>query len=123
MPAGRPSRSLAGSPDGILPTTVSFSVAATVSSTRATWLRPKPAFARPWRYAANAMVVASTLRRQQRFAEAEPLYRECLTSREKNCPNAWYTHYTRFLLGATLMGKRKYEEAEPLLVAGYQGMR
>jgi len=67
--------------------------------------------------------LATTLRRQQRFSEAEPLYRECLAMREKDCPNAWYTYYTRMLLGATLLGKRKYVEAEPLLVMGYEGMR
>src|SRR5262249_37814917 len=67
--------------------------------------------------------LASTLRRQQRFSEAEPLYRECLAMREKNAPNAWYTHYTRLLLGATLLGKRKYAESEPLLISGYEGMR
>ena len=67
--------------------------------------------------------LATTLRRQQRFAEAEPLYRECLASRETNCPDAWYTHYTRAMLGATLLGKRKYEEAEPLLISGYEGLR
>jgi len=27
------------------------------------------------------------------------------------------------MLGATLIGKRKYEEAEPLLISGYEGMR
>jgi eukaryotic-like serine/threonine-protein kinase len=67
--------------------------------------------------------LATTLRHQQRFAEAEPLYRECLASRETNCPNAWYTHYTRAMLGATLLGKRKFDEAEPLLISGYEGMR
>jgi serine/threonine protein kinase len=67
--------------------------------------------------------LATTLRRQQRFAEAEPLYRECLSRRETNCPNAWYTSYTRAMLGATLLGRRKYEEAEPLLISGYEGMR
>jgi eukaryotic-like serine/threonine-protein kinase len=67
--------------------------------------------------------LANTLRQQQRFSEAEPLFRECLASRDTNCPNAWYTHFTRLRLGATLMGKRKYEEAEPLLISGYEGMR
>jgi serine/threonine protein kinase len=67
--------------------------------------------------------LANTLRCQQRFSEAEPLFRECLASRDTNCPNAWYTHFTRLRLGATLMGKRKYEEAEPLLISGYEGMR
>jgi hypothetical protein len=67
--------------------------------------------------------LATTLRRQQRFAEAEPLYRECLASRETNCPKAWYTHYTRAMLGATLVGKRRFDDAEPLLMSGYEGMR
>jgi serine/threonine protein kinase len=67
--------------------------------------------------------LATTLSHQQRFSEAEPLYRECLASRETNCPNAWYTHYTRLRLGAALMGKRQYAEAEPLLISGYEGMR
>jgi serine/threonine protein kinase len=67
--------------------------------------------------------LASTLRRQQKFAQAEPLYRECLAMRETNCPNAWYTFYTRSMLGATLLGKRRYEEAELLLISGYEGMR
>lgn len=67
--------------------------------------------------------LATTLYRQQRFSEAEPLYRECLAMRGTNCPNAWYTHYTRLRLGATLMGKRQFQEAEPLIVSGYEGMR
>ena len=67
--------------------------------------------------------LASTLSRQQRFSEAEPLYRECLAMRETNCPNAWYTYYTRLRLGTTLMGKRLYAEAEPLIISGYEGMR
>jgi serine/threonine protein kinase len=67
--------------------------------------------------------LATTLCRQQKFSEAESLFRECLAMREKNCPNAWYTHYTRLRLGATLMGKRQYDEAEPLIISGYEGMR
>jgi tetratricopeptide (TPR) repeat protein len=67
--------------------------------------------------------LANTLRRQQKFTEAEPLFRECLAMRETNCPNAWYTFFTRMRLGATLMGKRNYEEAEPLIISGYEGMR
>jgi tetratricopeptide (TPR) repeat protein len=67
--------------------------------------------------------LANTLRRQRKFSEAEPLFRECVAMRETNCPNAWYTFFTRLRLGATLMGKRNYEEAEPLLISGYEGMR
>ena len=67
--------------------------------------------------------LATTLYLQQKFSEAEPLYRECLAMRETNCPNAWYTHYTRLRLGATLMGKRQFDQAEPLIFSGYEGMR
>jgi serine/threonine protein kinase/tetratricopeptide (TPR) repeat protein len=67
--------------------------------------------------------LATTLCSQQRFSEAEPLFRECLARRETNCPNAWYTYYTRLRLGAALMGKRQYDDAEPLIVSGYEGMR
>jgi serine/threonine protein kinase/Flp pilus assembly protein TadD len=67
--------------------------------------------------------LANTLRRQQKFSEAEPLFQECLAMRETNCPNAWYTFFTRLRLGATLMGKRNYAEAEPLVISGYEGMR
>jgi len=67
--------------------------------------------------------LANTLRRQQKFSEAEPLFRECLAIRETNSPNAWFTFFTRMRLGATLMGKRSYGEAEPLLISGYEGMR
>src|SRR5439155_15976374 len=65
----------------------------------------------------------STLRRQGKFAEAEPLYRECLAVREKKIPDAWFTFYTRTLLGQTLVGEKKYAEAEPLLLSGYEGMK
>ncbi len=67
--------------------------------------------------------LANTLRRQQKFSEAEPLFRECLSMREISSPNAWYTFFTRLRLGATLLGKQNYIEAEPLLVSGYEGMR
>ena len=43
--------------------------------------------------------------------------------RETNCPNAWYTFFTRLRLGATFMAKLKYDEAVPLLISGYEGMR
>jgi hypothetical protein len=59
----------------------------------------------------------------QKFAEVEPLVRDGLASRETNCPNGCYTHYTRARLGATLLGKRKYDEAKSLVVSGYEGMR
>jgi tetratricopeptide (TPR) repeat protein len=56
-------------------------------------------------------------------AKAEPLLRECLAVREKKEPDAWTTFGTKSLLGAALLGQKKYSEAEPLLLAGYQGLK
>jgi len=57
------------------------------------------------------------------FAEAEPLFRECLAIREKLEPDAWQTFHVRSLLGAALLGQKKHADAEPQLLAGYEGMK
>jgi tetratricopeptide (TPR) repeat protein len=55
--------------------------------------------------------------------EAEPVLRECLAIRTKEEPDAWGTFDTRSMLGAALLGQKKYGDAEPLLVSGYEGMK
>jgi len=67
--------------------------------------------------------LATVLLRQQKFAEAEQFSRECLAIREKKVPDAWYTYYTRTVLGRALLGQKKYTEAEALLLSGYEGMK
>jgi tetratricopeptide (TPR) repeat protein len=67
--------------------------------------------------------LGANLLKQQRYAEAEPLLRECLKLREQNEPDDWTTFTTMSLLGASLLGQKKYDEAEPLLLAGYEGMK
>ena len=37
-------------------------------------------------------------------------------------PDDWRVFNARHLLGACLLGQRKYAEAEPLLLGGYEGM-
>ena len=54
---------------------------------------------------------------------AEPVLRECLSIREKAQPDDWTTFNTRSMLGAALLGQKKLAEAEPLLLAGYRGMK
>jgi serine/threonine protein kinase/tetratricopeptide (TPR) repeat protein len=54
---------------------------------------------------------------------AEPVVRECLTIREKTQPDHWTTFNTQSMLGAVLLGQKKLAEAEPLLLAGYRGMK
>src|SRR5262249_26433634 len=56
-------------------------------------------------------------------AEAEPVLRESLAIREKLQPDEWTTFNTRSLLGGSLLGQKKYADAEPLIVAGYEGMK
>ncbi len=53
----------------------------------------------------------------------EPLLREALTIREKEEPDAWTTFNTKSMFGGALLGQKKYADAEPLLLAGYEGMK
>ncbi len=59
----------------------------------------------------------------KKWTEADPLLRECLTIREKTQPDVWSTFNTQSLLGAALLGQKKYGEAEPLLWKGFEGMK
>ena len=59
---------------------------------------------------------------QGKFAESEPLAREALQAEEKVQPDDWQRYRAESLLGASLAGEKKYAEAEPLLLEGYQGM-
>jgi hypothetical protein len=56
-------------------------------------------------------------------AEAEAMLRECLAIRQKEQPDLWSTFNTQSLLGGALLGQKKYGDAEPLLVKGYEGMK
>jgi serine/threonine protein kinase len=55
--------------------------------------------------------------------KAEPILRESLAVLEKNQPDSWRTFDTKSLLGAALLAQKKYAEAEPLLLAGYRGLK
>jgi serine/threonine protein kinase len=58
-----------------------------------------------------------------RFADAESLARESLTIFEKERPDEWMMFNARGLLGGSLLGQKKYAEAEPLLLSGYEGLK
>jgi serine/threonine protein kinase len=68
----------------------------------------------------NLSLILLTL---SKFAEAEPLLRECLSIREESQPDAWTTFNTKSMLGGALLGQKKYDEAEPLLLDGFRGMK
>ena len=69
-----------------------------------------------------------------RFADAEPLLRECVAIREKTQPDVWNTFNAKSMLGGALLGlakegkdagskAKRLAEAGPLLVQGYEGMK
>jgi tetratricopeptide (TPR) repeat protein len=55
--------------------------------------------------------------------DAEPVLRDCLAIRERKEPDTWTTFHTKSLLGGTLAAQKKYADAEPLLLKGYEGMK
>jgi eukaryotic-like serine/threonine-protein kinase len=59
----------------------------------------------------------------KQYTVAEEMLRECLAVREKTQADAWTTFNTKSLLGGALLGQKKYTDAEPLLLAGYKGMK
>jgi hypothetical protein len=63
------------------------------------------------------------LLRQGRYTDAEGVLRQCLAIRTKQIPDTWLTFNTRAQLGGALLGQKKYAEAGPLLLEGYQGMK
>src|SRR5262249_3269807 len=57
------------------------------------------------------------------FAEAELVARECLTQREMEIPDDWRTFNVRSVLGAALLGQKRFADAEPFLLTGYEGLK
>ena len=70
----------------------------------------------------QAWVVAWNLLKVQKYSQAEGLCRECLAIYEKEAPDHWLRFHTKSLLGSSLAGQQKFNEAEPLLIEGYEGM-
>jgi len=63
----------------------------------------------------------------EQYAAAEPIFRECLALREKLLSNKkirpWELSNVKSLLGAALLGQKRFAAAEPLLQAGYDGLK
>lgn len=68
-------------------------------------------------------LLAHNLLKQSKWSEAELVFRECLAIREKATPDDWARFNAMSLLGAAVMGKGRYSEAEPLIVGGYEGLK
>lgn len=68
-------------------------------------------------------VLGLKLLEKKRFIAAEIVLRECLALREKAEPDDWAKFNTQSMLGGALLGQQKHADAEPLLLAGYKGMK
>jgi hypothetical protein len=80
--------------------------------------------------ARNLEVLSVNLLLQHRYSEAEQPARESIALYEKNDKAYnrtdeydWRLPYVKNLLGGALLGQKKYAEAEPLLVQGYENMK
>jgi eukaryotic-like serine/threonine-protein kinase len=58
-----------------------------------------------------------------KYGPAEASFREAMNGYQKAGPAAWERFHAQSLLGESLAAERKYAEAEPLLVSGYEGLR
>jgi tetratricopeptide (TPR) repeat protein len=57
-----------------------------------------------------------------RHEQAESLLRAALTSYEKIAPDGWERYNCQSLLGASVAGQKRYQEAEPLAVDAYEAL-
>jgi tetratricopeptide (TPR) repeat protein len=71
----------------------------------------------------ETLVSLGQLRIERRaYTRAEAPLREALRAYEKAAPDSWERYDCEALFGASLAGQKRYVEAEPLLIAGFQGM-
>ena len=72
----------------------------------------------------SCLIALSRLRlKQGRNAEAEKLLREAIEITSGQGYPIWDRFDVQSLLGASLLGQGKFAEAEPLLIAGYEGLK
>jgi serine/threonine protein kinase/tetratricopeptide (TPR) repeat protein len=74
-------------------------------------------------YASELVGLGRNLLGQKKWSDAEAVLRETHAIRENLDRESWRTFNTKTRLGVALMGQNKHAEAEPLLRAGYLGMK
>jgi tetratricopeptide (TPR) repeat protein len=67
--------------------------------------------------------LGSVLLKEQKYAEAESILRECAAIRARIMPDDWGRFSAESALGGSLLGQKRYSEAESLILAGYEGMK
>ncbi|MEZ6095950.1 MAG: tetratricopeptide repeat protein [Pirellulaceae bacterium] len=74
-------------------------------------------------YSACLASFGQTLLLRQEWEQAEDMIRQCVTIRQEIQPDSWLTYNTKSMLGLALLQQKKYRDAEPLLIEGYQGIK
>jgi len=67
--------------------------------------------------------IARQLLKLNAWSDAEIALREVLPIRERRDPDNWGAFNTRFMLGQALLGQQKFDEASPLLIQGFEGVK
>jgi serine/threonine protein kinase len=75
------------------------------------------------RLAGTLALLGLNLLKAGKPAAAEPIVRECVDIRMKKEADSWKLFSAKSLLGGSLLGQKKYTDAEPLLLEGYEGMK
>ncbi len=70
----------------------------------------------------SASALALAYESQGKFAESESLARDAAGVDRTKRPESWQRFRAESVLGASLAGQKKFAEAEPLLIAAYEGM-
>ena len=66
--------------------------------------------------------IGAYLLKYRQYPAAEKYIREYLTIREKRLPGHWLVFSAKSALGEALLGQKKFERAEALLLDGHQGL-
>ncbi|MCX6929063.1 MAG: serine/threonine-protein kinase, partial [Verrucomicrobia bacterium] len=67
--------------------------------------------------------LAIVLRHQGKLADAEMAFRENMDILKEKLPDDWSTFSAISLMGGILLEEKKYAQAEPLLLSGYEGLK
>jgi hypothetical protein len=57
------------------------------------------------------------------FEEANVAFRDALSIIDQTMPDSWERFAVQTMIGATLAAQQRYEDAEQLLLSGYEGMK
>jgi hypothetical protein len=78
---------------------------------------------RPLQLASGLIEISGELIQGKEYSKAESLLREGLAIRERFQRDAWNTFTSASMLGGALLGQKKYTDAEPLLLKGFEGLK